>query len=135
MMKKIKIYGIIFVTIIFGFTFFSFAQSQSDPQETENVQYTADTLRDPFESWLPKEASGKEIQVLKTEIKLPDFKIQGVVLHHTKPTAIINNQVVKVGDTINEVKIIDIKKEGIDIIYQGQIFNIPSPSSEIKNQN
>lgn len=135
-MKKACIsifFGIILVTLSGAFCFAQ-QEQEEEPEDIvmQKVEYSAYSLRDPFESLLPKE---QVIDLSKpTEIKLPDFKVQGIIMHKTKPTAIINNQVVKVGDMISEAKIVEIKTDGIDIEYRGQLFNIPSPSSIIKNQ-
>ncbi|OGX33459.1 MAG: hypothetical protein A2787_08905 [Omnitrophica WOR_2 bacterium RIFCSPHIGHO2_01_FULL_48_9] len=57
--------------------------------------------------------------------KAPNFRISGVVWNTDRPQAIINNQVVSVGDTIDNSKIVSINKVGIDVISGGQKFSIP----------
>ncbi|MEW5758118.1 MAG: hypothetical protein AB1755_01415 [Candidatus Omnitrophota bacterium] len=135
---KFKIYGIMLVTIILGFTFFSFGQLEGDSEPSEpieEIQYTAGSLRDPFEPWFSQEAKlATEGEVVNGEIQLSEFKVQGIILHPTKPAAIINNQVVKVGDVVGAAKVIEINKDGVGIIHKGNIFIIPAPSSLIREQ-
>jgi hypothetical protein len=51
---------------------------------------------------------------------LPDFVIQGIVWNTDTPQAIINGQVVKIGDNMQGVKIIGIEQKGILIEYIGE---------------
>lgn len=126
------IYGIMCFTLWFNSSIFGQGQSNTDVQQI--LDYTAETLRDPFKSWIPEEAKVVTIENGASSLKLPALTVQGIIVHSSKPTAIINNQVVGVGDVISEVKITEIKKEGITVMYQGQIFTIPSPSSIIKEK-
>jgi len=55
---------------------------------------------------------------------LPKLEISGIVWNTPRPQAIINGQVVDIGDNLNEIKIVTIKKTGISILYYGQIMTI-----------
>jgi hypothetical protein len=51
---------------------------------------------------------------------LPDINIAGVVWNTDRPQAIINGQIVGIGDTVSGVTILDIKKMGITVLFQGR---------------
>lgn len=51
---------------------------------------------------------------------LPDINIAGVVWNTDRPQAIINGQIIGIGDTVSGVKILDIKKMGITVLFQGR---------------
>ena len=54
----------------------------------------------------------------------PSFTITGLVWNTSRPQAIINDQVVDVGDKISEYQIVSISKTGIKMEYQGQTFTV-----------
>ena len=58
------------------------------------------------------------------KIALPTLVITGVIWDSDRPQAIINGDVVNEGDTVAEIKIVAIRKTGIDIIYQGQAMTL-----------
>lgn len=58
------------------------------------------------------------------EKNLPSLKVTGLVWNSKRPQAIINGQVVGVGETIGEVKIVSIRPDGVDVLYQDKIITI-----------
>ncbi len=94
------------------------------------VEYKAEVLKDPFRGFRKKET--KKINTVsesKTTAKpLPALTVQGIVWGGQTPQAIINNKVVKVGDTIENVEIIDITKNGVDVFFEDQEYNLPAPA-------
>jgi len=65
--------------------------------------------------------------VAKAEIKKPEppkLTITGVVWDTNRPQAIINGQVVDIGDSIDNAKILAIRKTGIDINFSGTNMTI-----------
>lgn len=48
----------------------------------------------------------------------PEFILNGIVWNTDRPQAIINNQIVNQGDTIEGAKIVSIRKSGIDLIFE-----------------
>ena len=90
------------------------------------VEYAAEGLRDPFKGY--EEKKGEAIGPGEIgSVSPPALNIQGMVWGGDIHQAIINNTVVKEGDTIEEAKIIKIEKEGITILYRNQLFNLSSP--------
>jgi hypothetical protein len=92
----------------------------------KEVQYKAQDLRDPFESFLqPKEVETNTQN--KQEVPLPELVIQGITWGGNFPQAIINNKVVKVGDQIEGVRVVKIDREGIEVNFNNRQYSIPSP--------
>lgn len=98
-----------------------------------SVEFTADRARDPFRSYIQEEKQ-KPIEI-KTGTEVPAFNapaltVEGVVWGSAVTTcAIINGKVVKAGDVIEGAKVLEIKKEGIKLFYQGWKYTLPSPAN------
>jgi len=58
------------------------------------------------------------------ETPMPQIMISGIVWDTDRPQAIINGEVVTVGDTLMEVKILDIKKTGLKVLFNDKIAEI-----------
>lgn len=58
------------------------------------------------------------------EKDLPPLKVTGLVWNSKRPQAIINGQVVGVGETIGEVKIVSIRPDGVDVLFQDKIITL-----------
>lgn len=94
-----------------------------------DVSYDAIDARDPFLELIKKESP-----VETTEEGLPEdlsaqFSIQGIIWGSSIPQAIINSKVVKVGDTIDGARIIEISKTGIVVFYNNRRYTLASPGS------
>ena len=72
----------------------------------------------------PQQESRKPIVQEQAITLPPQLKVHGIVWGSARPQAIINNKVVDIGDTINEIKIINIASNGIDVLYKGKNFTI-----------
>ena len=59
-----------------------------------------------------------------TPVPPPNFMITGLVWNTNRPQAIINDQVVDVGDRISDYQIVSISKTGIKVESQGQTFTV-----------
>lgn len=94
------------------------------------IEYKAEGLRDPFQTYLKEEKeterSDRDRAVATTP---PPLTIQGIIWGAKFPQAIINNKVVKVGDTIEGARILDIGKDGIKVFYNNRQFDLSSPAS------
>ncbi len=58
------------------------------------------------------------------DVKTLGLKLNGVVWGTGRPQAIINDQVVEVGDTIGEAKVIAIGVQGVGLQYKGQTLTL-----------
>ena len=95
-----------------------------------NVEYKEEEgLRDPYQSPIKEEVVEEALQEQVPIDPLPSLTIQGMVWGGTLPQAIINNKVVKIGDTIEGVRIIGIKKEGITVFFGNREYNLSSPAA------
>jgi len=93
-----------------------------------NIEYKAEVLDDPFIDYKAEQSQQGEQK--PEELKpLPPLTVQGMIWGGSFSQAIINNKVLKVGDTIEGVQIKEINKEGIDVIYEKQLYKIASPAS------
>jgi len=94
------------------------------PPLRPRIEYQAKNLRDPFQGL---KITGSTVAVAKAAP--PALTIQGIVWGGSLPQAIINNKVVKIGDTIEEARIIDINKDGVTIFFGGRQYNLASPAA------
>lgn len=103
---------------------------KAEEQKKAAVEYKAENLRDPFMGYLPKPkdlgtgpGKDREPVIAPPQIRpLPPLTIQGIIWGGKFPQAIINNKVVKTGDFIDEVKIIEINKEGITVSFDNRKY-------------
>ncbi|MFC1657893.1 hypothetical protein ACFL1D_00755 [Candidatus Omnitrophota bacterium] len=145
------------LSILLGFSLAGFSQSddglvpqppgkqkvnaRGKPIEENSVDYTASGLRDPFYSPLfapvekAKPAPMSMSEGMPVEVVIPrkisemfSFSIQGIIWNSNNPIVIINNQVLRKGDTLivttgkgatEEVTVEDIVKDGVTIGYAG----------------
>lgn len=95
-----------------------------------DVKYTAEGLRDPFESYLIKEkAAGIKEEGAAVEQVLPSLVVQGIIWGGSFPQAIINDKVVKIGDEVEGARILEISKEGVVVFYDNRRYDLSSPAA------
>ena len=100
-------------------------------QEANKIEYKSEDLKDPFQE---EKIEIKEQPQEQIETKpLPALQIQGIVWGGSFPQAIINNKVMRVGDTIEGVRITDINKNGVNVFFENRQYNL-STSSPISSQ-
>jgi len=103
-------------------------RASAGSQEANKIEYKAEGLKDPFQE--------EEIEAPVPERKraLPSLTIQGIVWGGSFPQAIINNKVVRAGDTIEGVEITDINKNGVTVFFENQKYtlSVSSPVSQRK---
>jgi len=78
------------------------------------------------------EEKGEVIEPPKPVITPPSLTINGLVWNSEFPQAIVNNQIVKLGDTIEGVTVVGIHREGIDITFEGTQFTINKDANDQK---
>ena len=127
------------------------AQKQAEeglpkPQDSQavvlpKVEYRADVMRDPF-VWQIKQdltpVTIQEEQKVVENVPPPPLKVTGILWGGNLPLAIINNKVLKVGDTIEQAKVTSIDKGGVKVLFQNKVFSLSSPTTnkieELKKQ-
>jgi len=108
------------------------ATAPEGSQEANKIEYKSEGLRDPFQE---EQIEIKEQPQEQIEAKpLPHLEIQGMVWGGSFPQAIINNKVMRVGDTIEGVRITDINKNGVNVFFDNRQYNL-STSSPISSQS
>jgi hypothetical protein len=115
-------------------------------KKTKKIYSTPDevnilkSIRSPFEPRTPKEkivtiapkpAPKPEIkhvpkkqEITVPEVPLPTFKVNGVVWDTKRPQAILDSQVINIGDTIKGCTVINIDKNGILLNFQDRTFTV-----------
>ena len=73
--------------------------------------------KDPTKPKLPKPIVAPPVV---KERPLPHIMINGIIWNSDRPQAIINGRIVDIGDTISEIRIIGIRKTGIDGLFDGR---------------
>ncbi|MFH1269640.1 MAG: hypothetical protein ABIH75_01095 [Candidatus Omnitrophota bacterium] len=101
------------------------AAAQEVKEADNKIEYKSESLRDPFQ---PEEAETTEPQVQAEPQPLPPLQVQGMVWGGSLPQAIINNKVVKIGDTpIEGVRITAIDKGGVTVLFEKQLHLLSIP--------
>jgi len=90
------------------------------------VEYKSEKLRDPFQE--EKMEIKVESQKPMEAKPLPKLDVEGVVWGSSLPQAIINNKVVRIGDTIADASIIAIDKKGVTVLFGNQQYNLTASS-------
>lgn len=110
--------------------------SKPDSIVLPKIEYKAEGLRDPFESVFKKEAvaplttgTGEQVSEPQVQVNPPSLTVQGIIWGGKIPQAVINDKVVKIGDVIQEAKIIDIDKDTVKILFKNSSFNLTSPAA------
>ena len=99
-------------------------------KKEDTFKYSAEELRDPFKTFLPitkEDEQDKTFQYIKEHITLPPFQIQGVLWGSSLPQAIVDNSVVKIGDTIKGAKVVNITRDYIEFLYMKEHFSVKTP--------
>ncbi len=138
---RIKIFVIVFLFLMVK-PVLLFSSIEGIPSDSEDL----DSLRDPFMPQLPLPPA-EEIQkpkaqdtvipqpspleipkpvVLEEPLKPPEIKILGVIWNTDRSQAIINDQIVEVGDQIEAWTIQKIDKDGVEISARGKKILIPT---------
>jgi hypothetical protein len=91
------------------------------PKTDFSSEYTF-VKEDPFKNLLELRLyqMRKAKPVEKSALPIPKLTIEGIIWNTYMPQAIVNGQVVRIGDTVSGVKIAKIEKQGITIDYNGE---------------
>ena len=112
--------------------FQSLTASLPAPQPSAELLYTASAMRDPLQSLLPAESSAMPTTTADTTA-MPAFQppqpppvlaLQGVFWGGAVPTAIINGEVYRIGDTVSGATIRAIDRRGIELEFQGVSYRM-----------
>jgi len=116
MKKLFLILILIFVIIILS----------SEAPICASVQYTARGLRDPFKSPFEMQVTPvveeRRPEQPSIEYGLSHLTVQGMVWGSDNPQAIINNKVTRIGEIIDGAEILEIRREGVYVLYEGRQY-------------
>ncbi len=65
-------------------------------------------------------------------VALPALKLQGILWGTRRPQAIINRRILSIGDTIEEARIVSIRKDGVTMSFGGQTFELTLPERSLE---
>lgn len=108
------------------------------PREGED--YKGEGLRDPFKDYfdtiIPPPVEVEERGDMNApDQPLPSLQVQGIIRGSRFNQAIINNKIVKVGDSIEGVRITTIEKDGVTVFFGNKSYNISSPAAGILQES
>ncbi|MDD5347742.1 MAG: hypothetical protein PHT59_03920 [Candidatus Omnitrophica bacterium] len=106
------------------------AYAQDEVVAGPDVSYAAADRRDPFKDSLPIDLP-MTVEPAAEDVKPPEMTIQGIFWGGQFPQAIVNEKIIKVGDTIQEATVVGIDKEGITIRVSNREFRMPAPGSQV----
>ncbi len=112
--------------IVFAFFFLIF-----DRPVFSQVGYTSLDLRDPFEKQLPRRTKAAGAGGLGSSIVPPKIEVQSIVISNKTGQAIVNGEVLQVGDKIENAIVTDINNDGVEVLYQGEAFFFLSPAKRL----
>ena len=118
------------LSITVFFIVLTFADAPESSVLRQKVEYKAELLRDPFLSPIVKDiakAGGAKTSGVAQK-KAPSLKIQGIIWGGRFNQAIINNKVVKIGDTVEGARIINIDRQKIIVSFEGEQYTLLSPT-------
>jgi len=100
------------------------------------VKYSAEKLRDPFEPYVKKKEPMLSTQQLtkQEDFKPPSMTIQGISWGGRYPQAIVNNKVVRVGDTVSDAVVVEIRRDGIVFSFKNRQFGVMAPALDPASQ-
>lgn len=148
-MKKNRIAKIALFVIFYFFCFFEsglFAieadkaaetKLENEPQEVilrPKEEFDGAGLRNPFRDYFSDDSvdeTGPEGAGKVPEVLPPTLSVQGIISGGRINQAIVNNKIVKVGDTIEGVLITNIDKQGVTFFYSNKSYNVSSPAAAI----
>lgn len=98
------------------------------PKKEKEFAYTKNDDNAPFKSPFDEALEDKGPEGM--DVALPDMKFQGMVWKSSRPQAIIDNKIYDIKDVIKldtegelgEIRVKDIAKDGIHLLYKGKEF-------------
>lgn len=135
-------YFVLVLNILLFFSVSLFAQEADEPGDFSSgvparvsvKEYDASDSRDPFKSPFSKSEEVPEAGTQEVDRRPPSLVVEGVVWGGKFPQAIVNKQVVKIGDVIEGAMITQISAEGVTVTREGRKYTFSAPAaSEINS--
>jgi hypothetical protein len=132
--KRVRIFLIIGILICLFNEIKAMPEAAPENSLIPNIEYKAGESRDPFQSpQKEKQIKGQLPQKQIQEKPLPALAVKGIVWGGKFPQAIINNRIVKIGDNVDEVQIVDINKSGVTVSFENRQYNLPSTTAVLES--
>jgi len=113
---------------IYGGEALAAPESLPDVYPKVNIEYKAENLADPFIDY--KTEQTQEASERPKELKpLPPLEVKGMIWGGSFSQAIINNKILKIGESVEGVRITEISKNGIVVLFDNQLYKLASPAS------
>jgi len=126
---------LILMIIVLSFSGASFAQGEIiRPKDKYEGQGLSDPFKDPFkEPPTPEELAVSKVKEVPKEPDkpLPAMKVSGVIIGNVVNQAIVNDKIVKVGDSIEGATITSIDKKGMTVFFNNKNYNVSSPAVDM----
>ncbi len=114
------------------FFLLSSALSWADVISSRKVIFKPSGLASPFKSLLPEKKIKEELpefEIPESVIAIapPNIQIKGIVWGGAFPQAIINDQVLREGDALEDpetITILEIKPQEVVVLFKGKIFSL-----------
>jgi hypothetical protein len=99
------------------------------------AEFKGDDLRDPFRDYFEEDITPGQVPgqgpAQAPEEKMPSLKVQGIIRGGKFSQAIVNNKIVKIGDTIEGARVISIEKDGVTVFFGHKSYTISSPAAGV----
>jgi len=99
------------------------------------VEYTSENFEDPFRLLPETKIKTEDSLEVKEELTPPELIVSGLVWGSDSPLAIINGQVCKVGDMIENARIESIDKNGVVVEFDWRKFTLPVNNLSVVEKN
>jgi hypothetical protein len=96
-------------------------KTPAEPEGESAEKKPATDSRDPF---LASKNPEKQQPVVNQKKPVIDLKVSGILWDENIPTAIINSQVVKIGDIIYGKTVVDMEKDAVILMEDGELLVI-----------
>ena len=134
-----NLYKKYFITILLFTIFFvcpvnGYAQNPQLNQKNMRITRSS-SIPNPFVPKLPKEVIEKPEEVhtskgqhqfmkklpapIKSDAAMPTLHITGIIWNSDRPQAIINGEIIDIGDKISNAEVLDIRKSGVEVSFEG----------------
>lgn len=106
------------------------AQVSLKPVSRPKAEFNA-LGKDPFRSPIEKKIVDRQgmQQQQQQQQSFPALTVRGIIWGSSLPQAIINDKVVKVGDTVDGVTVEGIEKSGVSVSFAGAIYELSAPAA------
>jgi hypothetical protein len=109
------------------------ASEQIETIQRPRMEYKSENAKDPFRALTGSQSEdGVTVAREGKTLQASDFTVQGIILGPRFNQAIIDDKVVKIGDTLEEAEIVSIDKTGIIMLFEGEQISLARPAKSVE---